>query len=109
MTYRNPAVRHWTGAEPAGELVSDTSREAQIGALIDRQPNGCWLFKGRADTYGRIRVPDGFQQVHRYVYELMRGPIPDGHHLHHRCQTPGGCNPRHLMPLTPVEHKAAHR
>jgi hypothetical protein len=37
------------------------------------------------------------------------GEIPEGHHLHHTCETPGCCNPAHLEPLSPGDHVRKHR
>lgn len=89
---------------------TDTSHEARIGEKITPQPNGCWLY--REDDPGRYNVirPQGRTvSVHCWVYETLVGPIPDGHELHHRCETPACCNPAHLVPLTSKEHKAAHK
>lgn len=71
--------------------------------------NGCWLFDGSADDYGSVYAHGEKVPAHRFVYEVLVGPIPTGHVLHHRCLTPGCVNPRHLTPLTNVEHLALHK
>lgn len=87
----------------------DTSVESIIGQRIKPRADGCWIFDGNPDGYGKVTVRGHFVRVHRWVYETLVGPIDDDCHLHHTCLTPGCCNPRHLVPLTPKEHRAAHR
>jgi hypothetical protein len=43
-------------------------------------------------------------QAHRIAYELVKGPIPDGRHVHHTCENKPCCNPNHLVVLTPQQH-----
>lgn len=38
--------------------------------------------------------------MHRVVYELVVGPIPDGMQLDHLCRQRACCNPDHLEPVT---------
>ena len=87
-------------------VIDDTSREARVGANITPQPNGCWIY-GDGDT-DKYKGDSRTGQIHRYVYETLRGPIPVGRHLHHTCQTKACCNPDHLIPLTPSEHAKEH-
>jgi hypothetical protein len=59
----------------------------------------CWLWKGEAGRgrYWSIagasigRVP-----VHRFSYEIHKGPIPEGMQVDHLCRTPNCVNPAHL-------------
>lgn len=71
----------------------------------------CWLWHGAdsGDGYGRMRGPDGVTVgVHRFAYELLVGPIPDGLELDHvwaRGCTHRNCvNPDHLEPVTAAEN-----
>lgn len=92
------------------DRIVDTPEE-KIGRRIVPQPNGCWLYRNDPDRYGHATISDGTSYnvaVHRFVYETLVGQIPNGHHLHHKCQTRGCCNPKHLVPLTPREHMLEH-
>ena len=63
----------------------------------------CWLWTGQLNEsgYGRI-VDSGTHRVfaHRFAYELLIGPIPDGLPLDHLCRVPSCVNPAHLEPVT---------
>lgn len=63
---------------------------------------GCWIWQGCKNNkgYGMVsRRGRGFspQLAHRYMYEQHVGPIPDGMHLLHRCDTPACVNPTHMF------------
>jgi hypothetical protein len=66
------------------------------------EPNtGCWLWtegdNGRG--YGRVCRDNRMRQAHRVFYELLIGPIPEGHELDHTCRVTFCVNPAHLEPV----------
>lgn len=65
--------------------------------------SGCWLWLGyiAPSGYGQIGRND---LVHRCVDEKLHGPIPDGWHVHHKCETRRCCNPEHLLRLPAGDH-----
>lgn len=68
----------------------------------------CWQWVG-ANTgvkkYGRFSVTADVAVVaHRYAYELLVGPIPDGMVLDHLCRNHSCVNPAHLEPVTSSEN-----
>lgn len=80
----------------------------------------CWLWTGRLNRngYGRIRWFGKEPVVHRIIFELFHGPIPDMHVLDHKCEVRNCCNPAHLEPVSVGEntrrgkavlYKAAHQ
>lgn len=66
----------------------------------------CWIWLRHCDMkgYGRIRWNRKYPQVHRLVYELLKGPVPPGKQLHHTCKNKRCCSPFHLLLVTPREH-----
>lgn len=113
MTSRSVHVSH-SGAGLAdigrgGANKTGKSVETRIGERITPQPNGCWLFDTGPDKYGQaVLAGSQMGSVHRFVYETLVGPIPDGYHVHHLCETPGCCNPSHLEPMSPGDHRRRH-
>lgn len=71
---------------------------------IERTPDGCLVWQGRIDPNGYGRI--GGRWVHRAVYELEIGPIPERHEIDHLCCNPPCVNPGHLDPVTRAEHVA---
>ena len=61
----------------------------------------CWLFTGPAASNGYARITvDGRQLLlHRFVYELLVSPIPDGLTIDHLCCQRLCVNPAHLDPV----------
>lgn len=63
--------------------------------------SGCWVWHStkKEGGYGIIRRHGRVIPAHRYVYELHRGPIPDGLVIDHLCRNPSCVNPDHLEPV----------
>lgn len=76
--------------------------EQRFWAKIDRHPSGCWLWTDGLDHegYGRLRVDTSTPAAHRYAYELLVGPIPEGLVIDHLCRVRSCVNPAHLEPVT---------
>jgi hypothetical protein len=67
--------------------------------------SGCWEWTGsgtgRAKAYGQFWVAGKGVLAHRFSYETMVGPIPEGLELDHLCRFQRCVNPTHLEPVTP--------
>jgi len=70
--------------------------------------NGCMIWTGAKGSGGYGKFGNGSQVVKaiRWIYERLRGPIPQGHHLHHLCRRADCVNPDHVQPLTRQNHAA---
>jgi hypothetical protein len=76
--------------------------EERFWAKVRKTPD-CWLWTGSTvGTWGYGQVSIGRRRipVHRYAYELLVGPIPDGLVIDHLCRVPHCVNPAHLEPVT---------
>ena len=68
---------------------------------------GCWYWMGRLDRcgYGSLRDGVKMKKAHRYSWESVNGPVPDGLVLDHfKCNNPSCVNPDHLRPVTQREN-----
>jgi hypothetical protein len=104
-----------TEVGPAGHKRPG-NRRAELERLIDRTVLGpthpelgtCWQFTGTTTPYGRIaKAQDSY--THRLGWKLLRGPIPEGKELHHRCGVYACWNPDHLQMVTHAENLAFRR
>lgn len=106
---------HYRRLRLTGSIALKTPLD-RFMARVEKLENGCWRWTGKTDRKGYGRHSGG-QGAHRWLYEQMRGPIPDGKPLDHLCHTndlscPGGddcphracVNPDHLEPVTAVEN-----
>jgi len=70
-----------------------------------KEPGDCWPWAGaKSRGYGGFRVKKQRFSAHRFEYELLIGPIPDGLTLDHLCRNPSCVNPGHLEPVTQAEN-----
>lgn len=79
---------------------------------IRRLDNGCWEWIGCRwkGGYGYLRPNRKIISAHRYMYELYKGPIPDGLDACHTCDNPWCVNPDHIWLGTHGENmKDAYR
>lgn len=85
-------------------------RTARFMAKVDLAGHGgCWLWTAAVDPttgYGKFHIgPDQRTcGAHRFAYELLVGPIPDGLVLDHLCRVRHCVNPQHLEPVTVGEN-----
>jgi hypothetical protein len=65
--------------------------------------SGCWVWMGSlsGNGYGRF----GKKVAHRVIYELLRGPIPEGMEADHMCNNIICVNPDHIRPSMPRDNK----
>lgn len=79
----------------------------------------CWTWTGahvrsgyKAARYGKVVRGRRNWLVHRWVYTLVNGPIPAGHHVHHDedmgCEHTLCLRPLHLETIEGVEHTLRH-
>lgn len=66
---------------------------------IGSHPGSCWEWQGsvsKATGYGKKQYFSKTVLAHRWVYEMLLGPIPDGLVINHKCRNRKCVNPHHL-------------
>jgi hypothetical protein len=82
------------GVRSRAALARTRAFAARLWKKVERlpAPDGCWLFTGSTNRgYGQIIIAGRRRPTHRVAYELLVGPIPVGHELHHRETCPKNC------------------
>lgn len=89
----------WRRENP--ELSRRPTLDARFWSKV-LKTDGCWLWMaGRFSTgYGNFSVHGRPGMAHRFAYELLVGPIPEGLELDHLCRLRHCVNPEHLEPVT---------
>jgi len=66
----------------------------------------CWLWNRsvRSDGYGTYYANGKQNYAHRFAYETLVGPVPEGMQLDHLCRVRNCINPKHLEPVTQEEN-----
>jgi hypothetical protein len=105
-----------TAVPPRRGRGRPSRRRSELERLLDLTVLGpthpelgtCWRFTGSATPYGRIaKAQDSY--THRLGWKLLRGPIPEGKELHHRCGVYACWNPDQLQVVTHAENLAFKR
>ncbi len=67
---------------------------------------GCWIWPGYKNSggYGLISINRTMHLVHRAVYELTIGEIPEGMYVLHRYDNPACFNPAHIFVGTNLDN-----
>jgi hypothetical protein len=81
------------------------TNEERFWQRVEKQSNGCWVWTGGKNQkgYGTMYTSKTVK-AHRFAYELIVGPIPEGLQLDHLCRNPACVNPDHLEPVTNQEN-----
>lgn len=66
---------------------------------IGSNPGDCWVWTGNRPSglYGHFSVNLKSVKAHRWMYEHINGPIPEGLVVRHKCDNPPCVKPSHLQ------------
>ena len=88
-----------------GATMKRKSAEERFWERTKKTPD-CWHWTGAKNNwgYGSLGVNGIAMGAHRFAYELLRGPIPQGLQIDHLCRTPSCVNPAHMEVVTEKEN-----
>jgi hypothetical protein len=74
--------------------------EARFWAKVEKTDT-CWVWSAaKISGYGAFKLDGRAIRAHRFAYELLVGPVPEGLPLDHLCRNRACVNPAHLEPVT---------
>lgn len=80
----------------------------RVMALITKEKGGHWIWRGskcgNKRQYGQVRFRGKKMVAHKVAWILLRGELPDGHEMLHKCPFTLCCNPAHLATGTHKEN-----
>lgn len=97
---------HYLGGEPYLEIPDIMPDILEYFWSKVEKTDTCWNWIGtkKSNNYGQFWLNNKPYRVHRIVYELYKGKIPNGLILDHLCRNRRCCNPEHLEPVTNQEN-----
>lgn len=100
-TARKWGLRGGAQSRPRSLRTRDQDH-ARFLTKIQPADNGCWIWTGAslARGYGSFKARGRSHLAHRWSYEAVHGPVPEGLVLDHLCCNPPCVNPEHLEAVT---------
>lgn len=90
-------------------MLRPETRINRFWSKVEKTPV-CWLYHGSKAHFGYGVLFFGKEgrevRAHRFAWELLRGPIPAGLWVLHRCDVPSCVNPDHLFLGTAKDNTA---
>lgn len=89
-------------------MTQTTADLDRFWSYVDRTGE-CWLWTGwaresRNAPYGIFSFAGRDRRAHRWIYEQLVGPIPDGMQIDHLCRRTLCVRPEHLEPVSGHEN-----
>lgn len=84
-----------------------TALDERFWSKVQIDAGGCWRWTASHTENGYAQYYAGRGQskiAHRFAYEALVGPVPDGHDLDHLCRVRDCVNPKHLEPVLRAEN-----
>lgn len=92
----------------------DPTKAAVLNRLVSRickdaNDKGCWTLDTSVQDngYSRVRMNGRVDTGHSVMYQLKKGPVPDGMEIGHTCDTRNCVRPGHLKAITHADNMVA--
>jgi hypothetical protein len=100
-----------TAVQESSTRCPSVPTSVQILAQDGPLETPCRVWQGYVGNHGyAVRTRRrGLPLVHREAYELVHGPVPRNHIVHHLCENKLCLEVRHMVSMSRAEHVALHR
>ncbi len=100
---RNHGPLGWVKDEPF-EYITQHQNNKKRSKWIEQDcgyETPCHIWQGQpSQRYPSLKIKGKPVKVHLWAWEQVYGPVPVGMVVHHRCDEPRCCNPKHLEIVT---------
>jgi len=98
-------ARKLSHGDPTVSLLDRSPAVERFWKRTIQSADGCWEWIGTINKVGYGYLSDGVSKLaHRFAYELLIGPIPEGLQIDHLCNVRNCVNPAHLEAVTLQEN-----
>ena len=107
----NPHYKRWWryGDPEAGQARRGATPDETF-SMRTKRVGDCLVWQaGKNCGYGRIMVDGRSHLAHRYAWERVNGPIPDGMFIDHICHNRACVDVRHLRVVTQAQNNRNRR